>query len=442
LNPLGLGFGDAGEGNYAAQNLKIVVTPVSKTASRTIFPDDSFAFLDVNPSGSNNTVRFTAVSPGDDGNDVSVTYQYTQKPSITESVSVSGNDITVTLGTNSGSAISSTANSIVTLVNANGPASALVIASLPPSASGSGTIGSRWPKTYLTNTRTKILYTAVNAGSAGENIRIRYVDPSANSQPLDVTVSSNDITVSLETNGSGDLISTAADIISAVNTDTSANLLVTAEQPGVNPVDGVVAAMSYQRLWEGAGPNLRRSTTLRLSLQRSDDVAVLRDVVFNANDTPDTEVLITTTQAYLLVTPSGTTNSTLLLTANDGGTEGNDLKICYVAPIAPASPLSVSYDSDEKLITLSLATDQNARVITTADEAMIALNADGTVGALVTATIPEFGHGYLAEYEATNLANGADTERYFGLLSASVVSGGEGGDVYTVKSIPERSISM
>jgi phage tail sheath protein FI len=97
-----------------------------------------------------------------------------------------------------------------------------------------------------------VVYTAQTAGAAGNQIRVRYVDPAAVSQALAITVAGNDITVSLGTGLDGEIISTADDIATAVNADPGASALVSAAVPADETGLGVVGTIGYTNLEDGA----------------------------------------------------------------------------------------------------------------------------------------------------------------------------------------------
>jgi hypothetical protein len=61
-----------------------------------------------------------------------------------------------------------------------------------------------------------ITYTSIVDGPFGNSITIEYTNPGAPSQPLSVQVTGTDISVSLETNGGSALISTATDVLGAI----------------------------------------------------------------------------------------------------------------------------------------------------------------------------------------------------------------------------------
>jgi phage tail sheath protein FI len=95
------------------------------------------------------------------------------------------------------------------------------------------------------------VFTAAAAGSDGNQIRVRYVDPADVSQVLAVTVVGNDITVSLATDIEGELVSTAAEVIAAVNAEVSASALVIASLVDGETGAGVVGSIAYTNLAGG-----------------------------------------------------------------------------------------------------------------------------------------------------------------------------------------------
>ncbi len=96
---------------------------------------------------------------------------------------------------------------------------------------------------------TGITYTAASAGTDGNAIRVRYLDPDDVSQALAVSVSGKDITVRLATDIEGAITSTAAEVATAINGAPEAAALVTATEDGSGA--GVVSAIGYQNLTGG-----------------------------------------------------------------------------------------------------------------------------------------------------------------------------------------------
>lgn len=100
-----------------------------------------------------------------------------------------------------------------------------------------------------TNALADVSLAAVTGGQAGNGISVRFVDPSAASQALAVSVSGSAITVSLATDGTGAITSTAAQVAAAINANPSASALVTATPEGAGT--GVVDAVAQTNLSGG-----------------------------------------------------------------------------------------------------------------------------------------------------------------------------------------------
>lgn len=101
----------------------------------------------------------------------------------------------------------------------------------------------------MTNALSDLTYTARNKGRAGNDISVTHVNPGAASQPLTVSVSGKDITISLATNGASAITSTALTVAAAVAANVAANDLVTVAVEGAGT--GVVNAKAKQNLING-----------------------------------------------------------------------------------------------------------------------------------------------------------------------------------------------
>lgn len=106
--------------------------------------------------------------------------------------------------------------------------------------------------TALAGTNNDLVWRALHAGAAGNNIRIRYVVAGV-STPLSVSVSGNDITVNVATNGASAATSTAAQVRAAVEGHATAGKMVFAQNAGADDGTGVVAALAFTNLAGGAG---------------------------------------------------------------------------------------------------------------------------------------------------------------------------------------------
>jgi hypothetical protein len=98
-----------------------------------------------------------------------------------------------------------------------------------------------------------VTYVADVGGTGGNSIRVRHINPGP-SQPLTVSVSGQDITVSLETDGLGNVISTAAAVAAAVMADPAANALVDVVAEGTG--GGIAGVLPSFTNLAGGGPNV------------------------------------------------------------------------------------------------------------------------------------------------------------------------------------------
>lgn len=86
-----------------------------------------------------------------------------------------------------------------------------------------------------------ITYAAVAFGAAGNDVTIRLLDPGAPDEVLSVSVASSAITVSLATDGSSVITSTANDVIAAIQASTPASALVSVSGSGALALSALVA---------------------------------------------------------------------------------------------------------------------------------------------------------------------------------------------------------
>ncbi len=142
----------------------------------------------------NNAIIWTAVTAGADGNDITIAFVDPKTPSAALSVSVSGTDITINLATTGG-------------------------------AYASGASGVEGSNNGLT-------WTSKLVGVLGNDNLVVLQDPGAVSQDLAITVNGNNIIVSLATDESGGITTTAAQVIAAIEADEDANALVGVEDTG------------------------------------------------------------------------------------------------------------------------------------------------------------------------------------------------------------------
>lgn len=98
-----------------------------------------------------------------------------------------------------------------------------------------GVLGGSGSATHATASLSGVTFTAVDAGSGGNEIQVEFVD-SGSGKSLTVAVTGKTITVTLATDSGGNITSTVSDIVSAINGDTDASALVTASGSGTATV--------------------------------------------------------------------------------------------------------------------------------------------------------------------------------------------------------------
>lgn len=104
-------------------------------------PDDNVqASLDTDLTGANNDLAYTAVAAGEDGNAVTIAYVDPGENNAVLEVLVSGTDIVVNLATDGDGLITTTADDIVTALEADTGASALVTVANKAANDGTGVV--------------------------------------------------------------------------------------------------------------------------------------------------------------------------------------------------------------------------------------------------------------------------------------------------------------
>ncbi len=94
-------------------------------------------------------------------------------------------------------------------------------------------------------------YTAVTPGDSGNEIAVKHVDPSANSQTLDIDVSGTIIIATLATDGSGTITTTCTLLKTGLDATTAVASLVTVAVEGTGA--GLQNAKAKASLTGGAG---------------------------------------------------------------------------------------------------------------------------------------------------------------------------------------------
>lgn len=101
------------------------------------------------------------------------------------------------------------------------------------------------------NPNSSILWTSIGEGTPGDFITVEYVDPGTPDSPLSITRDGAAIIVSLETNATATIISTAEAIVNAATADEDVSEIVTAEIPTGETGLGVVGPVATTNLAGG-----------------------------------------------------------------------------------------------------------------------------------------------------------------------------------------------
>ncbi|MHB1125898.1 MAG: flagellar hook-basal body complex protein [Bacillota bacterium] len=186
----------------------------------------------------------SAAVGGTGGNDIKVSV--VQGTGTNTTASVVGKEVIVSLGTGAGNA---TLQKVVEAINL-GPAAGVVTAKVVVGAEAN--LASPVTATPLTGgyPDSSLNITAKDSGLAGNNITLQFNQAAAANQPTAVTVSGNEITVTLGTDANGDISDTLKDVVDAINGDAAASTLV---QAAVNKIDENRLAQSTDKNWLQGG---------------------------------------------------------------------------------------------------------------------------------------------------------------------------------------------
>ncbi|MBW2091893.1 MAG: hypothetical protein JRI34_07200 [Deltaproteobacteria bacterium] len=108
-------------------------------------------------------------------------------------------------------------------------------------------------ETDLSGENNDIVFTAKTAGLPGDQITVTYIDPGGINQPFGLTVTGNDIVITLGRDATGSITTTAEDIVEFINNDSSAEAqaaraLVSVALAEDNDGKGIVGAMNTTNL--------------------------------------------------------------------------------------------------------------------------------------------------------------------------------------------------
>lgn len=105
--------------------------------------------------------------------------------------------------------------------------------------------------TNLTGSNNDLVFSSVVKAESADDITVKYTDPYNPNQALNISISGNDINVLLATDSSGAIITTAAQIITAIQASTEASILVTVANVTGSDGSGIVKSMAKTNLAGG-----------------------------------------------------------------------------------------------------------------------------------------------------------------------------------------------
>lgn len=212
--------------------------------------------LTINGGGANDALKFVAKRNPQDAtaNPISVTFADPGAASSALSVSVTGNAITVNLATDSGSAITSTANQVRDAIRAHAAANALVNVHATE-GTGDGVLAAaasaNLTYTAATDNNNNLTFTdnRQNAGASDKTLKVAFAhNVTTPSQTLSFAVAetANDITVTvnLATDASGQVTTTGTTLAAGLAADTAASALLSVANTGASTGAGILSATS------------------------------------------------------------------------------------------------------------------------------------------------------------------------------------------------------
>jgi len=307
-----------------------------------------------------NIVNLIAKQYGSGGTQITiVAEQAVGNSQPTEVSSVSGSDITLSLGTNGGGSPNATPAAVKAAIEADLDASSLI----QVTTSGTGVL-SAWEVVTLSLGSSVsyadnwLVFTSAIYGRKGADTTIAFVDPGGSNEPLTITVDDYlpEITVSLETDGSGDIVSTAADIKTLWDADAVAKSWATVAFGGSQTGTGIVYEQS-----SGSAINLVSARTVAYTpgtqlgagdgpTSNTNYAAQRLSVEYTPSNRGAGLDIYPITPSATLVTGSGNSEITFTAYSPDyDGRAGEKISIEYVNP-GSASALTVSVTTAYRII--------------------------------------------------------------------------------------------
>jgi len=285
----------------------------------------------------------------------------------------------------------------------------------------------------------RVLFTAANPGSFGNTITVEYKDPASDPAPLSVLVVGEVITITLETNGVGTILTTADALITFLTGNAPVEALVTfvkADTLGT----GLLIVIAATPLVGGTGPLLEADLDMTISLIDFANLpALVLDVRWDAGTAPGDKQPLAL-RADITTIAITDVDYQIRLVARVGGADGDNISLELVDPAGPTSPLSVTV-TDQK-ISVSLETSGASALISTATEVRDAILEDSDAFALVFVDLPGTGAGVMGAETETNLDGGLAPKRYLSVTSATLQKDGTPGDQVVMTQVVEREVTV
>ncbi len=351
--------------NFAAgSKIEDIATAVNLVADATgveaqVGKDATKGSVTISSFGANNDIVITANEAGYDAGNIRVKYSLGDSTGttavFTEGASGEPDQIDVKLQTTAA-------------VKAEGVVDDAVAATLETDT-GTGDANARF------------VLTAVEAGPSGNNIQLVINSQDNQGQGVEVSVSGNVITVTLDTdaaNGGANAKQTAADLVAAINNNVDARELVTAALAEGSDGSGTLNTLAATNLSGGADT---ANNEIRFKAKiASDDFTDISVNYVDANKITDATFSNVTLDYQsgpvkakaALVLPKADDN--LIFTATKAGTEFNDVTIRFSTAAFGADKANVYYDASKKELVLEI--DNTG--LTTIGTLMNAVNDEGT----------------------------------------------------------------
>jgi hypothetical protein len=377
------------------------------------------AAVTINPTGANNSMTYTATSAGSWGNEITVAYVDPGTETATETVTVTGTSVVVTL--RSVSSVLSTAAQVKTAWDATAAAVALATVANAGGDTGAGVV-TAISETSLTG-GSDYVYSDTYDLSGMENINGIQMTIDATTlnglATLDVTMqfSYDKVTwfngtaftqlTTTEGNETKYINGISAAIGPYIRFRFDANTVVPVKAALSTALTGNNNDLDYTAVDGGAAGNKIKVAYVdpgvagaTLSVDVATDAGGYTTITFNLATTAKVAASYTTTMAGA--------NNDIVVTAVTAGTSGNAIDFTMVDPSANSAELSV--DVSGTAITVNLATNGSGTITSTANQVIAAMRADLDCQKLVSVALSgsDTGAGVVTALSKQDLSSGSD----------------------------------